>query len=1246
MKRKIFSLTLTLLLGLFSWNATAATGWFSDYIKLNVNEAGVTPPTGYKWIGTDPAYGSSLVAGLGNVTSLKLDGADLKYWSDTQDRTGSSFFYQVTSSDGLTIYTAATEVVLTHTALGGNDFQGISSGLNVDLLAGVPAGLTGTACKLTVWAKSWGSGQGDSWLTNGGANYVATFTKTNVLLTGATGISNTGYTTLKGAFDAINANASGVNTDNVAIKVFENTSETATATLSNRGINTVSTSAGSAYIGPKISLTAGTNTAAGTIVTTVTNGVITSIVMTGGNYSVVPTGVTIGAGGSTGANGAGATATVTLSGTNLTFSVTNGGTGYGPTASFSGGGGGSGATLDVKLTTGATAPGSAPAGVGITYTLTSIGSGYTSAPACAISAFTGATAGTYTVTAVYAGTFGKLAIYPAVASKTISGAVGLISIQGCKNVAIDGRVNRQGTPAVGDAAGLTFSSTDATNPVIKLNSNAQNDSIQYCTLRGLATTNALGIVNLGTGASLTNGNGLNVIDHNLFTITTGSGTVPSYAIYAQGNMAFPNIGNKITNNEFKDLIAQYVSSTTLNILGGLTSPQNDNYTISGNSFYNSVQLDDYAATNLAKTIIGIGASSATFGGSHTITGNYIGGTAANCGGSIFKKTHRETTFQAMLLYPSPSVSGGGATSIQNNFIQKIDWENDYYPANWIGINIAGGTGDVNVGTVTGNTLGDNTTTGSIIVLNSSTSNASVTMLTMSTSGAINCQNNKIGSITASHTTANYTNTITCISKGSGAGSAIISNNVIGSTTQANSINNTSSGTTGSNIYGINCTGTGTNTINNNTIANLLNTTTVGSIFTITTSGAGSTNTINGNLMHSIGIGTTATTATIYGIWMSGGTTTVSNNILKLGNDNACEIRGLGDGSAATLTKVYNNTVYVIGSPSTLALSSAALFSSGQTTKRYYKNNIAVNTRSNTGTSTSVHYAFNANSISGAGVILSDANCYWAPGVGGKIGRFSSDKTTMPVVTGHDSTSVNVDPVLANAVTGTTAPDFIPMAMLGVNSTGITKDYTGVTTRAVPSIGAYEVLPTVTLSPTSLTGLNGTPGAPASGYQQSFAVSGTNLAGSVVLTAPTDYQISTVGDVGFTPTSPITLTRTGTSLSSTTIYVRSAAISSGTYNNENITVVVPGSSQNVTCSGVVDITVGAKTALSDGLRIINANGQVNITGAKAGQLIEVYNASGARMSSTIATDGDNRLTLPSKGFQLIKVGTEVRKVMVK
>ena len=440
---------------------------------ISVNEGNVWGPSGYYWIETNPGWATNFVNGFGNVTSMKLDGADIKYWSDTQDRTSGSLWYEVKSADNLTTYTAFTELTTTQSYLGGNNYQGLSSGLNIDLLAGVPAG---KACKLTIYGLSKGTNQPDSYLSNLSNNYVATFTKASVAITGATGIADgTSYTTLKGAFDAINANASGVNTDKVSVKVYDNTTETATAVLSNKGINTYSSTAGSNYQAPVITLNNGSLSVNGNVTTTITNGVITSITMSGGTWTVVPT-VAIAAP----TSGTTATASASITSGNLVFAITNGGTGYGPSATFSGGGG-SGAAMDVKMTTASTAVvGSAtprtvtPAKVGLTYTLTSIGTGYTSAPTCTISTFAGATAGTVTgITVFPGGVFGRLAVYPTVASKTISGAVGLISILGCNKVAIDGRVNRTGTPAVGDANGLTISCTHATNAAIAFNNNAQ-----------------------------------------------------------------------------------------------------------------------------------------------------------------------------------------------------------------------------------------------------------------------------------------------------------------------------------------------------------------------------------------------------------------------------------------------------------------------------------------------------------------------------------------------------------------------------------------------------------------------------------------------------------------------------------------------------------------------------------------------------------------------------------------------------
>lgn len=146
-----------------------ATGWFSDYVLINPNGVG----TGYYWIGNDPSYGTQLNGNaFGTVNTLVITGADMKYWSDTKDRTGGAFYYKIMSADGSTQIIAPTEIVWVQSYLTGNDYQGLKT-VTINLLAGLsPA----TTYQLHVWAKHWGSDQVDNWLSNGGSNYVATFT--------------------------------------------------------------------------------------------------------------------------------------------------------------------------------------------------------------------------------------------------------------------------------------------------------------------------------------------------------------------------------------------------------------------------------------------------------------------------------------------------------------------------------------------------------------------------------------------------------------------------------------------------------------------------------------------------------------------------------------------------------------------------------------------------------------------------------------------------------------------------------------------------------------------------------------------------------------------------------------------------------------------------------------------------------------------------------------------------------------
>ncbi len=205
------------------------TGWFNDFLTLKVN--GVETPNNY-YIGTDPTTGALPFQGaaFGTVSSLELSDINLSYWSDIQDRTGGALYYKIMSADGQTEIVAPFEIVWAHAFVSGNNYIGTKPGY----VSGSMSFLTGLASgsyQLHIWAKSWGTSLGDSWLSNNSNNYVATFTVNRpVTLSGTlSNIDNT-YETLKAAFDAINTQTDYSN-KNIEIKIAGNTTETATAVL-------------------------------------------------------------------------------------------------------------------------------------------------------------------------------------------------------------------------------------------------------------------------------------------------------------------------------------------------------------------------------------------------------------------------------------------------------------------------------------------------------------------------------------------------------------------------------------------------------------------------------------------------------------------------------------------------------------------------------------------------------------------------------------------------------------------------------------------------------------------------------------------------------------------------------------------------------------------------------------------------------------------------------------------------------
>ncbi len=175
----------------------------------------------------------------------------------------------------------------------------------------------------------------------------------------------------------------------------------------------------------------------------------------------------------------------------------------------------------------------------------------------------------------------------------------------------------------------------------------------------------------------------------------------------------------------------------------------------------------------------------------------------------------------------------------------------------------------------------------------------------------------------------------------------------------------------------------------------------------------------------------------------------------------------------------------------------------------------------------------------------------------------------------------------------------------------TDDEPETTTSDEQSYTVTDPSPTITLSETELTDFTYVVDNGPS-EEQSFTVEGSNLTNNISIDLPTDpasnYEISTGTGGSFVATNPISLTQSGGSVATTTIYVRlKEGLSTGDYNDEDIAATSTGAtSKNVICSG--SVTDGSGGCASD--LIIS---EVNENGNQ--KYIEIANFTGESVSLT-------------------------------
>ena len=209
------------------------------------------------------------------------------------------------------------------------------------------------------------------------------------------------------------------------------------------------------------------------------------------------------------------------------------------------------------------------------------------------------------------------------AARTITGSIStaLVDLLGADNVTIDG-LNTGGNT-------LTISNTSTTaTATIRLYSDATGNTVQNCTILGGALNSSGGTVFIGaagaTGGAASTGNDNNLITLNNIGPVNATTTTAYNGIYAASGGTSFNDAVTISNNNIYD----YYGGTTPS--GVLISAGNSNWTISGNSIYQTIAR----AGVTGALVYGINCGATNNAVAMIISGNYIGGSGVLATGTL------------------------------------------------------------------------------------------------------------------------------------------------------------------------------------------------------------------------------------------------------------------------------------------------------------------------------------------------------------------------------------------------------------------------------------------------------------------------------------------------------------------------------------------------------------------------------------------------------------------------------------
>ncbi len=474
-----------------------------------------------------------------------------------------------------------------------------------------------------------------------------------------------------------------------------------------------------------------------------------------------------------------------------------------------------------------------------------------------------------------------------------SSANPLIDLSGVKNVLLDGRPG-----GIGSTRGITIVNT-GTGPAVRFVNNAQNLTLRFVTMQASNPNPNSGVVVFATtsGTTLTDGNNNNTIDN----CGINGNSVTPIGIYAAGSAApADNKSNTFSNNDIYDYFSNASATNTnagISISDNNAVSASSAWTISGNSFYQTVTPRTFSTMTNPVSAIFINPITAANRGVFTISNNKFGGTATNLGGSTLAYTGTTFTFQGLYL----AAGAQGTTTVSGNTISKLAITSTNTSTSTIA-GIYAPTGNI---TLNANTIGSATVPGSITYGGGSGTFFGIHASGVtSTNTALNITNNTIAGITLTGTSATGCMGIGLSSTATYSAACSITGNNIG--TASAGITSSVTGAVSSLIWGISQLNAATFNITGNTITNF-------------SSVATSTSTAN----QFRGINATGTGVNIIGAVGGANKNVISNFTTaapNTGTGASSSIVAINIGSTTTGQSVVNNEITGLRNTATAASS--------------------------------------------------------------------------------------------------------------------------------------------------------------------------------------------------------------------------------------------------------------------------------------------------------------------------------------